>query len=225
MALGFALGGREAVGGRVPKQIGQDDRLGLGADEDGSLLAMMLGLVRPGPELPDFAAAVDVGRPDLADFAGPAAGEALEANHIGDDLGQGGERGVHHHVGHGENRRRLAGGGATLFQSSDRAKVVVDLGRHQLFGGTPLEALPDDRHQLVDVNSGLTGIDQHLPDGLELLRAEVGGGGPPVGSAEVRVERKVDRVKPIAGRPVLPAVVFFAVFVVGVGQFHDGEAA
>ena len=58
--LGFALGGREAVGGRVPKQIGQDDRLGLGADEDGSLLSRDARSCGRRAELPDFAAAVDV---------------------------------------------------------------------------------------------------------------------------------------------------------------------
>ena len=58
-----------------------------------------------GPVLPDFAAAVQVHRPELADFAGPAAGKPLEADHIGHDRRQVGQRGID------ERLRQRAGSG------------------------------------------------------------------------------------------------------------------
>ena len=73
---------------------------------------MVLRLVRCRAVLPDFPVAVEVNRPKLADFARTTAREALEADHIGDDLRQVWERGLNERLVNGQDRGRLAGGGA-----------------------------------------------------------------------------------------------------------------
>ena len=94
----------------------------LGTDEDNSLAAVMLRLVLSRAVLPDFAAAVQVHRPQLADFAGPASGEALESHHIRHDLRQVGQRGLDERFLDGQDRGRFAGGRAAPLQPFDGRK-------------------------------------------------------------------------------------------------------
>src|SRR5262245_18192205 len=54
IALPLALRGDEAIGFLVAEQVGTEYVLGLGADEDDPLAAVVLGLVRLGPIAPDL---------------------------------------------------------------------------------------------------------------------------------------------------------------------------
>ena len=163
-----------------------------------------------------------VDRPQLADLAGPTAGKPLEADHIGYDLGQGGERGIDHNVVDRRDGRGFPCRRAPLLQPFHGSQGVLDVGADQFFGRSPLEALGDDRHQLVDVLAGVAGVDECLPDGLEGFGAELVGRGGAVEFGQGSVEGQMDVVKPTAGRAVLLAVVALAEFPVGGGQFQDG---
>jgi hypothetical protein len=83
--LGLAITRSEAIGFGVSGQVVQQHGLGLGADGDDALAAVMLRLVRCGTVEPNIAAAVKVAGPRDADLCRPHSGEPLESHHVGHD--------------------------------------------------------------------------------------------------------------------------------------------
>ncbi len=210
------------MGGGVPQQVGQDDRLGLGADEDDALFAVMLGLVTAGPVLPNLAAAVQVHRAELADFTGPASGQALEADHIGNDRGQVGQRGVDDGVVNGRNGGGFACRAAALAEPLHGRQAVVDGSRNQFPACSPLEATADFVYHVVDVAAGEFLLGKLPLNGQQAEGTEVFGRGPAVklggnqqGAADIGGRQGDDAVL---------SVVFLGEVLIGGGQFHHGDA-
>ena len=77
--LGFD--GREAIGALWSQEEVVENFLGLRAEEDNSLVAVVFGLVLGRAVLPDRLALVNVAWPHLHDFAGPRADEQLQVDH------------------------------------------------------------------------------------------------------------------------------------------------
>ncbi len=67
------------------KQVGSEYRLGPRANKDQPAAAAVCGLVARWAVNPKFSATIDVPRPQIADFARPAASEPLETDHVGDN--------------------------------------------------------------------------------------------------------------------------------------------
>ena len=104
-AFSFAVDRRKTISGLFAQQIWSQYVLRFGADKYYAVSAMMLGLMRFGPILPNFAIGADVIWPNKANLRRPAAGETLETNHIGDDRGQVWQRRLNSGIGHRLNAR------------------------------------------------------------------------------------------------------------------------
>lgn len=79
----------------------------------------MFRLVALRPVAPNVIRSVDVARSQVAHFGRPAAGQVLNANHVGDDRWQMGQRGVDHRFLDRKHGRGLTSLCASLLEPSN----------------------------------------------------------------------------------------------------------
>jgi hypothetical protein len=105
----------EQVLGQVWSEERPQDSLRLGAEADHPSVRVVTGLVGRRAELPDAAAAVDFACSKREDLTSAGTAEPLKLHHCPYWRGQVRERQLHHLIGHGLDRRRLAGADAALW--------------------------------------------------------------------------------------------------------------
>ena len=221
-SLLLALSRAEAISLGFPKQVRSQDGLGPGPEQDGPGPAVVGHLVALRVVDPHVSGAVDVARPHLADFIWAAAGEPLDANHVGDDAPELRKRHLNYLVIHRPDQFRLSGVAATLEQTGQRSQGVVYPRRHEAFSDAPLDHVHNAANVGIDGCPDVAAGDPGLTDRLQLGHAEFGCPSRAVELPEIAQDELVD-VDLGSRSPVLP-VVDQGVLEEGSDQLGDCDA-